>query len=160
MGRKTGSAIFTLRLPPRIGRVLDLKLDAITPAPGVAAQMSRDVQRHARGRHQQVAQWLAGGAKRYGIEPSAVAAFEQDADVGVADNFAEFHAVRRQHEAGFGVALAEGADAFDQIHQLACRTGGDEGRVDVEPCRIGNAAPSSGEDFQADNVPVLQGPAD
>ena len=66
-----------------------------------------------------VAEGLACGTKGNGVEPRAVAAFEHDAHVGFADEFAELDAMRRQHETRFGIALAERADALDHIHQLA-----------------------------------------
>ena len=71
-------------LAARVGCVLNLQFDALAAAPGIAAQVAGDVQRHPARRHQKIAQWLPGGPKCDAVEARAVAAFENDADVGFA----------------------------------------------------------------------------
>jgi hypothetical protein len=103
-------------LPSWIGNVYDLEFDAIAPTPGITAQVSGNVQRHSACRQERITERLPRSTEGDGIDPGAVAAFKQRADVRASDDLAKSDAMRGQHEPRFGIALPERADAVEQFH--------------------------------------------
>ncbi len=64
-----------------IRRVVNGQLDLFTPAPGVPAQLSSNVQRHAARAHQQIAKWLTNSTEGNCFKTTTVASFKHSADM-------------------------------------------------------------------------------
>src|SRR5262245_22420786 len=110
------------RVPARIGGILDHELNAFSPLPARAAQMSHDMKWQPLAFQQQFPEGRIGDTEGASLDACAVSAMQRATHMRILDAADAAQAMRGKYEAWLRMAGPIRPGAIEQIHQFDCRT--------------------------------------